>query len=338
MGALNPAAKAAFREFLAVPRVILAPMAGITDVVFRQICRRFGAELAVTEMVSAKGLSYENARTEDLLALGPDEDRVSVQLFGHEPAVLAAEAAKVESALGERLFSLNVNMGCPARKIVTKADGSALMKDPNLAAEIIRQVKDAVSVPVTAKFRRGYALGVETCVEFAKVLEDAGADALTVHGRFAAQMYSGTSDRGCIKRVKDAVSIPVVGNGDVRCGEDAAAMLAETSCDAVMVARAAEGNPWVFQDIRVTLSGLRGETVPEGESFTPPSIRQRMDLATEHARLACEQFGGAVRMRRLAMCYVAGIPGASAARSALCSCSSFDDFARVFEKVADYAS
>ena len=338
MAGLNPAAAAAFSEFFSVPRVILAPMAGITDAVFRQICRQYGAELAFTEMVSAKGLSYENERTEDLLAPGPCEDRVSVQLFGHEPAVLAAEAAKVEEALGERLFSLNINMGCPARKIVTKGDGSALMKDPALAAEIIRVVKASVAVPVTAKFRRGYALEDETCVEFAKVLEEAGADAITVHGRYAAQMYTGKSDRGCIARVKEVVRIPVIGNGDIRCGDDALAMIRETGCDSVMVARAAEGYPWVFEDIRVALSTLREGDSLRGKVYAPPSIRERMARATEHARLACELPGGAVRLRRLAMCYVAGIPGASAARSAICSCTSFEDFARVFEKVAAHAS
>lgn len=338
MGTLNPVAGAALRAFFATPRVILAPMAGITDAPFRRICRQYGAELAFTEMVSAKGLSYENARTEDLLALGPDEDRVSVQLFGHEPAVLAAEAAKVEAALAEKLFSLNINMGCPARKIVTKGDGSALMRDPALAAAIVRAAKGAVTVPVTVKFRRGYAMGRETCVDFARAMEEAGADAITVHGRFAEQLYRGQADWDCIARVKDAVTIPVVGNGDVTCGDDAVALLAQTGCDAVMVARAAEGFPWVFADIRTALHPFRDVDDPFAGPFTPPTVYQRMAQATEHARLACRIPGGAVRLRRLAMCYVAGIPGASAARSALCSCTSFDDFARVFRKVADHAS
>ena len=325
----------ALRDFFAVPRVILAPMAGITDAIFRTIAREHGAELAFTEMVSAKGLSYENARTEDMLELGPDESLVCVQLFGREPEVLAAQAAKVEEQLAGKLFSVNINMGCPARKIVSKGDGSALMRTPEVAEAIVKACKARVTVPVTVKFRRGYELGQETCVEFAKRMEAAGADAMTVHGRFAMQYYKGESDPGAIARVKAAVSVPVVGNGDVRSGADALAMLRDTGCDAIMVARAAEGNPWVFADIRNALASLRGE---EASWAAMPSLAERMTLATRHAQLACDAPGGAVRMRRLAMCYVAGIPGASAARTALCSCSSAEDFRAVFEKVATYAS
>ncbi len=322
-------------EFFAKPRVILAPMAGITDAVFRQICLDHGAELAFTEMVSAKGLSYENARTEDMLSLGEKEPRASVQLFGHEPQVLADQAKRVQGLLGEKLFSVNINMGCPARKIVTKGDGSALMQDPALASAIVRACKDAVSVPVTVKFRRGYKLGEETCVDFARAMEAAGADVITVHGRFAEQMYRGESDRGCIARAKAAVSIPVVGNGDVKSGVDALRLLEETECDSIMVARAAEGNPWVFADIRSALAPLRGETF---EGIASPSIQQRMEQAIAHAAAAAELPGGAVRMRRQAMCYVAGLPGASVARAALCACSSFDDYQSVFEQVANHAS
>ena len=311
-------------------------MAGITDAVFRDISRAYGAELTYTEMVSAKGLSYLNARTEDMLELGEHEDLVSVQLFGRDPDTLASQAARVEERLGERLFSIDINMGCPARKIVTKGDGSALMKEPDVAASIVSACKQAVSVPVTAKFRRGYEQGEETCVDFARTLEAAGVDAVTVHGRFASQMYRGGASWDAIARVKAAVSVPVVGNGDVKSGEDARAMLSQTGCDAVMVARAAEGNPWVFADIRNALAPLREE-----ESLRPitkPSVAERMAQATEHALRMCDLPGGTVRMRRLAMCYVAGLPGASAARTALCSCSSYPQFREVFEKVAQYAS
>lgn len=328
--------EAKLQEFFRVPRVILAPMAGITDPVFRQLCVRFGAEATFSEMVSAKGLSYENARTEDMLTLGAEETSISVQLFGHEPEVLAAQAARVEELLGERLFTLNINMGCPARKIVTKGDGSALMKNPVLAADIVRACKATVKTPVTVKFRRGWSEGKETCVEFAKAMEDAGADVITVHGRFAEQMYRGESDRGAIARVKQAVSIPVVGNGDIRSGADALRMLQETGCDSIMVARAAEGNPWVFADIRASLSTLRGEQLPS--EYVPPTILERMAIATEHAEAACRLLGGAARMRRQAMGYVTGLPGASQARFELCSCNCFEDFRRVFEKVSTYAS
>ena len=325
-----------FSTFFAVPRVVLAPMAGITDAVFRDISREYGAELAFTEMVSAKGLSYDNARTEDMLELGEGEETVSVQLFGREPETLAAQAARVEERLGGRLFSININMGCPARKIVSKGDGSALMREPELAGAIVRACKGAVGVPVTVKFRRGYGMGDETCVDFARVLEDAGADALTVHGRFAMQMYTGKASWDAIARVKAAVSIPVVGNGDIRCGEDALEMLVQTGCDALMVARAAEGNPWVFADIRNALAPLRGEAPLELPAH--PSVAERMALATEHARRMCGLPGGAVRMRRLAMCYVSGLPGASSARAKLCSCTMFSQFKAVFEEVCTYAS
>ncbi len=287
----------AFDDFFRIPRVVLAPMAGITDMPFRQICVAHGAELTFTEMVSAKGLLYENARTHDMLALGEDERRVSVQLFGHEPDVLAREAAKVEDVLGQRLFSIDINMGCPARKIVTKGEGAALMRDPELAANIVRACKAAISTPLSVKFRRGYQVGQETCAEFARMMEDAGADALTVHGRFAEQLYRGSSDRGSIARVCAAVSIPVIGNGDVKNGEDAVTLIEETGCKAVMVARAAEGNPWIFAEIRHALAPLRGEVARE---YIPPTLEERMAQATAHAKAACELPGGGDRMRRQA--------------------------------------
>ena len=325
----------ALREFFAVPRVVLAPMAGITDPSFRSLCREYGAELAFTEMVSAKALDFRNARTEGMLELAPDETAVSVQLFGHEPDVLAREAARVEQALGERLFSININMGCPARKISSKGDGAALMKDPALAAQIISACKQAVSVPVTAKFRRGFAEHDETCVEFAHALEDAGADALCVHGRYAAQLYRGSAEWTCIARVKDAVRVPVVGNGDITSGEAARAMIEITGCDAVMVARAAEGHPWIFSEIRAALSPLRGEDAPV---YTAPDVRERMAVATRHARALCALPEGGVRMRRLAMHYVAGLPGAREARSKLCACTSAEEFEAVFLEVVEHAS
>ena len=243
-------------------RLLLAPMAGVSDEAFRTLCREQGADLTYTEMVSAKGLSYANEKTRHLLRLAPGEDQVAVQLFGHEPDTMAY---------------LDINMGCPARKIVSKGDGSALMKDPALAASIVRAVRAAVSRPVTVKFRRGWAEGDETAPEFARRMEDAGACAIAVHGRYAEQLYRGRAEWGAIARVKEAVSVPVVGNGDVRSGADAVAITERTGCDAVMIARAAEGNPWLFAQAKAALAG---EPEPDG-----PTVEERIALARRHARL-----------------------------------------------------
>lgn len=311
-------------------RLLLAPMAGVSDMAFRTLCREQGADLTYTEMVSAKGLSFANDKTRHLLDLAPSEDQVAVQLFGHEPAVMASQAAWIEDQMGDTLAYLDINMGCPARKIVSKGDGSALMKTPELAAEIVAQVRHAVEHPVTAKFRRGWAEGDETCVEFAKRIEDAGACALTVHGRFALQLYRGRADWGAIARVKAAVSVPVVGNGDVKSGADAVEMVRCTGCDAVMIARAAEGNPWVFAQAKAALSGM-----PEPPA---PTVDERIAMARRHARLLAQREGRSiVRMRKHAMWYMTGLPGAAAARARINSCVCVDDFDEVFDELARQA-
>lgn len=308
-------------------RVILAPMAGVSDIAFRTVCREQGADLTFTEMVSAKGLSYANEKTRHLLDLADGESVVGVQLFGHEPDTMADQARWVEDSLGTSLAYLDVNMGCPARKIVSKGDGSALMKDPKLAAEIVSSVKNAVSCKVTAKFRRGWAMGCETAPEFAKALEQAGADAVTVHGRFAEQLYRGDADWGVIERVKRSVAIPVVGNGDVKTGEDAVRMVGLTDCDAVMIARGAEGNPWIFAQANAALDGRQ---IPE-----PPDAKQRLAMAKRHAMLLEKREGrNIVRMRKHAMWYVAGLPGASKARGKFNYCTTFDDFEQVFDELS----
>ena len=183
-------------------RVLLAPMAGVSDIAFRTLCREAGADMAFTEMVSAKGLSFANEKTRHLLALAGGESQVAVQLFGHEPEVMASQAAWIEDEMGESLAYLDINMGCPARKIVSKGDGSALMKEPDLAASVVRAVKGVVEHPVTVKFRRGWAEGDETAPAFARRMEEAGADGVTVHGRFAEQLYRGSADWGVIARAR----------------------------------------------------------------------------------------------------------------------------------------
>ena len=313
-------------EFFQKHRLLLAPMAGVSDEAFRALCREQGADLAFTEMVSAKGLSYANEKTRHLLALAPGEDQVAVQLFGHEPDTMAAQAAWIEQEMGELLAYLDVNMGCPARKIVSKGDGSALMREPELAASIVRAIRAAVAHPVTVKFRRGWAMGAETAPDFARRMEDAGACAVAVHGRFAEQLYRGSADWDVVARVKEAVDVPVIGNGDVRSGADAVALTARTGCDAVMIARGAEGNPWVFAQAKAALAG-----VPKPPA---PDARERIAMARRHARLLARREGkNIVRMRKHAMWYLAGLPGAAAARAKINACVSVEDFDRVFDEL-----
>lgn len=314
-------------DFFSRHKVLLAPMAGVTDEVFRALCLEAGADLTYTEMVSAKALAYENRKTQSLLALAEEEAQVAVQLFGHEPQTLAAEAARVEELLGERLAYIDINMGCPVRKIAGKGDGAALMRDPRLAAAIVRAASRAIEHPLTVKFRRGYALGEQTAPEFARIMEDAGAAAVAVHGRFAQQMYCGTADWEVIASVKRAVSIPVVGNGDIFSAADALALMHKTSCDAVMVARGAQGNPWIFAQVK---AALEGRPVPAS-----PTAQERIQMAKRHALLLSQREGrNIVRMRKQAAWYVKGLPGASAARGRFNECTTYEDFCRVFDTLS----
>lgn len=302
-------------------------MAGMTDAAFRSLCIEAGADLTFSEMVSAKGLEYGSERTERMLALAPNEERIAVQVFGHEPDTMARQAARIEEMLGDSLFAIDINMGCPARKIVRKGDGSALMRDPAHAARVVTAIRAAVSVPVSVKFRRGYRIGEDSCVGFALAMEEAGADAITLHPRFAMQYYKGDADWSCIARVKQAVGIPVVGNGDVRSGTEARALLDATGCDHIMIGRGALGSPWVFADAKRVLAG-------EGP-LAPPSASERMGIACRHARiLAAEPHPALLRMRKHAHYYVAGMPGASEARRALSSCSTLEEFEAVFQSLA----
>ena len=306
--------------------VLLAPMAGVNDIAFRQLAIECGCDLTYTEMVSSKALSFANEKTLHLLDMASNENRVAVQLFGHEPLVMAREAASVEKIMGDGLAYIDINMGCPARKIVKKGDGSALMTDPDVAVQIVREVSSAVSCPVTVKFRKGFRAEDNNAVDFALRMQDAGAAALAVHGRTAAQFYSGRADWDVVARVKAAVGIPVVGNGDVVDAKSALDLLSRTSCDGIMVGRGAQGNPWVFGQI---VAALEGRDAPAA-----PGIEQRVAMAHKHAALLSQRLGNnIVYMRKHVMWYLHGLPGASHARGELSQCVTLADFDRVLNNL-----
>lgn len=279
--------------------ILLAPMAGYTDAAFRALCLGCGCDLTCTEMVSAKGLLFGSVRTTEYLRLAPEESKIAVQLFGHEPDVLSDAAKLVCDALGERLACIDLNMGCPAPKIVSNGDGSALLKNPSLAGRIVAAVAAASRVPVTVKFRKGFDDGENIAVPFAVILEENGASAVTVHPRTRAQQYGGKADRSVIRSVKEAVSIPVIGNGDIASGADALRMLRETGCDGVMAARGALGNPWLFAEIRAAFAG---------EPYTPPTDRERYETAVLHAERIVAEKGphGLVELRKHIPFYLRG--------------------------------
>ena len=283
-------------------------MAGYTDVVFRALCASFGCDLTFTEMISAKGLTFGNVKTASYLAIGDDEDRIAVQLFGHEPDRMAEAVKIVSDHLGPCLSCIDVNMGCPAQKIVSNGDGSALMRTPALAGQIVEAVKKVSPVPVTVKFRKGW--DEDTCVSFAKVLESAGAGALCLHPRTRAQRYGGTADRSAIGAVKAAVSIPVIGNGDITDGESAVSMLRETGCDGVMIGRAALGRPWIFREVKAAIAE---------EPYTPPTVSERLEVAIRHAERIEQEKGphGLVELRKHLPRYLHGIRGSAALRTKL---------------------
>lgn len=292
------------------PKIYLAPMAGITDSAMREVCIECGAQMTFTEMVSAKGIAYQNTHTRELLELSPAERKAGVQLFGRDPDIIAETAKKICDWFGERLFILDINMGCPAPKIVNNGEGSALMKEPALAGKIISALKKAVDVPVSAKFRAGFTEKTKNAVEFAKILEEAGADALTVHGRTREQYYSGKADWDVIAGVKQAVGVKVIGNGDIFTAEDARNMLEYTRCDGIMAARGAQGNPFLFAQIR--------ELLETGRVKTKPTEQDRIAMCLRQARLAVERKGEALAMKQMrthASSYIRGMQHAAKLRA-----------------------
>jgi tRNA-dihydrouridine synthase B len=268
--------------------VFLAPMAGITDRAFRMLCKEQGCGLSYTEMVSAKGLHYENKRTENLLNIQPGDRPVAVQLFGSDPVLLAEQAARL---CEQGADIIDINMGCPTPKIVRNGDGCALMQKPALVGEIVKRVSCAIKTPLTVKIRKGWDQNSVNAVEIARIAEQNGAAAVAVHGRTREQFYSGTADWGIIAEVKKALSIPVIGSGDIFTPEDAAAMLEKTGCDAVMIARGARGNPWIFKR---TL-----KLINEGAHTDSPGIKEVLAMIRRHVDLCMQHKGEKVAVREM---------------------------------------
>ena len=281
-------------------QVMLAPMAGVTDLPFRLLCKEQGAGLLCMEMVSAKAIMYNNKNTEALMEIHPEEMPVSLQLFGSDPDIISEMAKRIE----ERPFAiLDINMGCPMPKIVNNGEGSALMKNPALVGEIVRKTVKAIQKPVTVKIRKGFDDEHTNAVEIARIAEDAGAAAITVHGRTREQYYTGSADWDIIARVKEAVSIPVIGNGDVRDVQSARKMLDETGCDGIMIGRAAQGNPWIFRQITRYLE--------DGTETARVSPQEMKEVILRHADLQLAvkgEYTGIREMRKHVSWYTTGLP------------------------------
>ena len=300
----------------------LGPMAGVTDFAFRGVCHTLGAALTTTEMVSAKALCYHDEKTKELLYIPVDEHPSAAQIFGHEPEVMAEAAQMALELSGADM--LDINMGCPVGKIVKSGDGSTLMKTPELAAKIVESVRAAVRVPVTVKFRKGWDNGSANAVKFARLMEQAGADAVAVHGRTRAQMYAGRADWDIIREVRKAVQIPVIANGDVFTPEDASHILRYTGCELAMIGRGSFGNPWLFEQGQAAIDGRE---VPE-----LPPLSERIELAENQIVTLASRLGehrACMEARHQLPWYLHGIPHSAVYRQELVQVSTLDDIHRV---------
>ena len=307
-------------------KLALAPMAGVTDLAFRTVCRELGAGLTYTEMVSSKALVYQDSKTRSLLKLGQEEHPSGVQIFGSDAACMADAAALALEISGADF--IDINMGCPVGKVVKSGDGCALMRDPDKAARIIEAVRKNVNRPVTVKIRKGWDKGNVNAAEFSKMAEDAGAEAVTVHGRTRTQMYSGKADWDIIREVKNSVTIPVIANGDVFTAEDAQRMLRYTGADMVMIGRGALGNPWIFQQARLLLNGVSAPPYPP--------VGKRAETAMRQFEIAAEQKGeraACLEARRHYQWYLRGVPHSGYFKTRISKAETLDDLRRITEGI-----
>ncbi len=308
--------------------LILAPMAGVSDLPFRLLCREQGAGLVCMEMVSAKAILYKNRNTEELLTIDPKEHPVSLQLFGSDPDIISEIAKQIE----ERPFDiLDLNMGCPVPKVVNNGDGSALMKNPRLAGEIIEKTARAIKKPLTVKIRKGFDDAHVNAVELAHIAQESGAAAVAVHGRTREQYYAGHADWDIIRQVKEAVSIPVIGNGDIRTPEDVAAMAEQTGCDGYMIARGAEGNPWIFRQIL--------HYFETGEHPARPDFSEVTEMLLRHAKMQIDckgDYTGIREIRKHAAWYTAGYRNSSKLRGRINEVENYEQLEALFREVESY--
>ena len=320
--------------------VLLAPMAGITDPAFRRLCIEQGCDFTFTEMVSAKGLHYNNKKTKELIDISPVERPCGVQLFGHEPEIIADTAKRLSEELNadsassgnqKQIAVFDINMGCPAPKITGNGDGSALMKNPRLAGEIIEKTARAIKKPLTVKIRKGFDDAHVNAVELAHIAQESGAAAVAVHGRTREQYYAGHADWDIIRQVKEAVSIPVIGNGDIRTPEDVAAMAEQTGCDGYMIARGAEGNPWIFRQIL--------HYFETGEHLARPDFSEVTEMLLRHAKMQIDckgDYTGIREIRKHAAWYTAGYRNSSKLRGRINEVENYEQLEALFREVESY--